>query len=51
MHSITHLFTFILMINLSQNTQSKILLIWHAKDQTSAGLLDITDYNTVPIMT
>jgi hypothetical protein len=30
---------------------SNILLIPHSQDQTRAGLLDITDYHTVPILT
>jgi hypothetical protein len=30
---------------------SKILLILHPQDQTGARLLDIPDYQTVPILT
>ena len=40
------------MINLlSQSTYSKILLIRYAQDRTGAGLSNITDYKTVPILT
>lgn len=40
------------MINLlSQSIYSKIPLIRHAQDWKGAGLSDITDYNTVPILT
>ena len=40
------------MINLlSQSIYSRIPLVRHAQDWTGAGLSNITDYNTVPILT
>ena len=40
------------MINLpSESIYSRIPLVRHAQDWTGAGLPDITDYNTVPILT
>jgi len=41
-----------LLINLlSHSTYSKIPLIRHARNRTGAGLSDITDSNTVSILT
>lgn len=40
------------MINLlSQSIYSRSPLVRHAQDWTGAGLSNITDYNTVPILT
>ena len=39
------------MTQMTRDKYSKILLIWHVKDWTGARLLDVMDYQTVPILT
>jgi hypothetical protein len=51
-YALNYLLPFILMINLlSQSIYSRIPLVRHAQDWTGAGWSNITDYNTVPILT